>query len=263
MYAQVVEITPELAREWLEMNTRNRPLKKFHVDQLSSAMKAGKWKLNGDTICLNGSSLIDGQHRLAAIVQSGATVRSLVVTGVDSDVFATKDIGRRRGGADVLSILGEDNAAALAAGLTLVARYDDGVLSNYGVKSRYGPTDMEMLLARYPGMRESVKRWHGMWAILPPSVVTAAHYITARIDRDAAETMLEDLRYGAGLAYGDPVLLLRNRCLANQGNKGKLKQLYLFAIYIKAWNGRRRGATMKNLRWREDGKAAESFPVAL
>ena len=265
MHAQVVEITPELAREWLEMNGKNRPINQAHVERLAEEMKGGRWKLNGDTICLNGSSLIDGQHRLSAIVKAGVSVKTLVVTGIDSDTFATKDIGRRRGAADVLSILGEVNTNVLAGALLLVHRYDNGSLLNTKLfRGGSSPTKIAELLEAYPDIRESVRVTYAVRNMVASSVIAAAHFITARIDRESADLMLRDLRDGAGLNYGDPVLLLRNRYLSNENSKGKLGRVYILALYIKAWNGRRRGLPVKNLRWREDGRnGIETFPVAI
>ena len=63
-------ITPAQAAEWLKGNTVNRRLVLHHVERLASEMLAGEWRITGDCIKLNGDRLLDGQHRLQAIVQS-------------------------------------------------------------------------------------------------------------------------------------------------------------------------------------------------
>ena len=82
MNIRVETITPERATQILAtQNTGNRSISRRHVAVLAEEIKAGRWKLNGDTICFNGSRLIDGQHRLSAIAASGIPVESLVVYG--------------------------------------------------------------------------------------------------------------------------------------------------------------------------------------
>jgi hypothetical protein len=115
MKTTLMEITPQIAASFLEKNTSNRPLNNKHVKRLAREIEMGRWKLNGSTICLNGEILIDGQHRLAAVVLSGCTIQSLVVEGLDSNVFATIDAGKPRGAGDTLWLMGATNATCTAA----------------------------------------------------------------------------------------------------------------------------------------------------
>lgn len=82
-------VTPTLAASYLAMNKLNRDRSSGHVRRLADAMLSGAWKENGDTIVFNCGRLIDGQHRLAAIIESGVTVKMLIVEGVDADAFTT------------------------------------------------------------------------------------------------------------------------------------------------------------------------------
>ncbi len=127
MKAELKTITPEWAQKTLsEKNSGNRAMNRQHVELLAREMKLGRWKVNGDTICLNGSRLIDGQHRLAAVVASGVTIDSFVIEGIPCDVFDTKDIGKRRSGGDTLGVRGEKNAYRLAAALVMIDKYMTG-----------------------------------------------------------------------------------------------------------------------------------------
>jgi hypothetical protein len=254
-------ITPESARQLLKLNTRNRPMNSAAVDRLAEEMVSGRWKFNGDTICLNGDRLIDGQHRLAAVAKSGVSITTLVVRGLTSDVFDTKDIGRRRTAGDVLAIMGEKSVNTLAGGLILVDAYDRGVVMSTTQKAR--ANQIEPLLQKYPDMRRSARLASDRRTLLTPAVSAAAHFITSRIEPVIADAMYEDFRTGVGLEAKDPVLLLRNRMVENRASKGKLARQYMLALYIKAWNARRAGESRTNLRWRQTGPTAESFPVAI
>ena len=116
-------VTPERAAVLLKGNTHNRSVNANYVQTLAREMTEGRWKVNGDSIRMNGSTLIDGQHRLTACILSGQSFDTLVLTGLESDVFDTIDNGRKRTAGDVLSITGEKNATTMAAALSVVARY--------------------------------------------------------------------------------------------------------------------------------------------
>lgn len=253
-------ITPEIAERMLSFNINNRPLNERHVDRLAREMSLKRWKLNGDTICLNGSRLIDGQHRLAACIQSKSTFETLVVYGVDSDVFDTKDVGRARTSADTLSILGEINTTRLAAALALFDRYMTGRMTNTAV--RYTNQDIQDLLKKYPDMREvcndSVHR-----RIIQPSVKVACHYLFRQIDREQADQFISDVLRGHDLPEDDPVLVLRERLMSNIMGKAKLRSEYIMALIIKTWNSRRVGKPLRSLKWRTEGDKPEEFPIAI
>ena len=46
----VVMVTPKTAKQWLKNNTRNRRLNITTVERFANEMKAGAWRLNGETI---------------------------------------------------------------------------------------------------------------------------------------------------------------------------------------------------------------------
>lgn len=67
---EVETITPELAADLLSRNMKNRPVSQQRVRKYMAAMVAGKWLLNGEAIKISiDGRLIDGQHRLKAIIQ--------------------------------------------------------------------------------------------------------------------------------------------------------------------------------------------------
>lgn len=258
MNVTMKSITPALARQMLAKNTGNRPINESHVDMLTKEMSMGRWKVNGDTICLNGDRLIDGQHRLKAIVKSGVTVQTLVVEGLDSDVFDTKDVGRRRSAADTLSVRGEVETKKLAAALVVVDRYMTGRMMSC---ARYTNTEIEGLLEKYPEVRQSIAACRETKKLVAQSVLVACHYLFSRLDTEQADVFVRQLISGLGLEEGEPVYVLRERLLQNSLAKAKLSQPYIMAIIIKAWNSRRAGKAVKYLRLREVGDSIEAFPV--
>lgn len=97
MKAEIVNVTPQLAAEFLEKNANNRSLSNAVVEHYAMQMRSGKWIANGETIKFGSNGeLVDGQHRLQAIIQSGVTVTMVVVTGVPEGSKETIDVGKVR-----------------------------------------------------------------------------------------------------------------------------------------------------------------------
>lgn len=259
-----VLMTPELAKFYLEMfNVANRPLNKDHVRFLSREMKAGRWKVNGDTISLSSSRLVDGQHRLHAIVDSGVSILVIVVEDLEDDVFDTKDCGKRRSAADALAIRGEKNYAALASAVVFVDRYMTGQMANR--KRQYSTVEVQEILDKYGDeLRRSVDYVTklGTKRLVPNSVMAGLHYIFAKFDEEQSNSFWKSLIGGHGLEHDSPVFILRERLVTNTMAKGKLRPEYIAALCIKAWNHLRAGTKVKYLRWHEEGRFAGDFPLA-
>lgn len=98
-------ISPEIATDWLRRNVSNRPRRPGTVKKYAMTMASGKWMLTPEGICFDTTGrLLNGQHRLAAIAQSGAEVEAIVFRGVSADVFKAFDRGLNRSHGDALSI---------------------------------------------------------------------------------------------------------------------------------------------------------------
>ena len=105
MKTEHVFITPEMAAKMLRDNTGNRRVRHAHVQRLTDAMANGEWKETHQGVAVSESGkLIDGQHRLMAIVQSGIGQWTNVSTGVRDDSFTALDQGEKRSVADMFHI---------------------------------------------------------------------------------------------------------------------------------------------------------------
>ena len=105
MRVEKMTITPEIAGKFLAKNEGNRKLRTNAVGQIAKDIREGRWCLNGDTICLDHEGyVLDGQHRLAAIVLSGTPVETLVAFDVDRAAAITIDTGMRRTESDSIRI---------------------------------------------------------------------------------------------------------------------------------------------------------------
>ncbi len=118
MRTEILKITPDKARKYLERNRTNRPLNKRTVSQYAAQMTKNLWLLSGEGIAIDSdNNLINGQHRLEAIKLSGKTVKMLVVFDVDPETFKVYDTGKVRSAGDIFSIAGVNNGTAVSAGM--------------------------------------------------------------------------------------------------------------------------------------------------
>lgn len=77
-------INPEEAQAYLDNNAKHRPIKEKKVAEYMAEMQDGKWRLNGKTICFDSTGrLLNGQHRLSAVVRAGVSLTTVVVRGLD------------------------------------------------------------------------------------------------------------------------------------------------------------------------------------
>jgi hypothetical protein len=90
-YSQVLEMTPALAEDFLtHCNTHNRTLADAHVETLANEMRAGRWQLTHQGIAFSPNRvLLDGQHRLWAVVMSGVTVPMRIFINEPPEAMAT------------------------------------------------------------------------------------------------------------------------------------------------------------------------------
>lgn len=86
-------IGPEEAKNIVENhNNLNRRVNKAHVKAIANNMKNGTWRFNGDSLRFNkNDELIDGQHRLYAVIEYNNSVVFLVERGFTEDTIRTID----------------------------------------------------------------------------------------------------------------------------------------------------------------------------
>lgn len=113
--AKVETITPKVAEEFLNHNPHNRSLRQKHIDFLSREMATGNWKVAEPIIIDWNGNLVDGQHRLWAVINADVTVDMLVVRGVDPEVFSVIDQGLLRSIGDLHHQIGGRNSNAVTS----------------------------------------------------------------------------------------------------------------------------------------------------
>lgn len=102
-------VTPDTAKAYLNLSSQNRNPIARKVSLYARQMRQGLWRLTHQGIAFNASGmLIDGQHRLLAVIESGVHVKMCIFRGVDDDSMASLDSGARRSAAQSAKIIGLD-----------------------------------------------------------------------------------------------------------------------------------------------------------
>ena len=265
-YAIRTAITPAMAAKYLELNRLpNRHLKPAHIQILAREMREGRWQCNGETIIFDKEgNIIDGQHRLHAIVLSKTTIETYIVRGISPDVLPTLDRGSLRSIGDLLGMRGESNRTQLGAALTWLWFAENG-----GMQSYHNPVlrptmgELEQILSKHPTLRTSCAPANLCRALLIPGLATALHYLFTQKDAAAGHWFFTTLASGENLVKTDGLHQLRERLTKNRIDKRKLPAVHIAALTIKAWNAHRTKSPVRFLRWRLEGDAPEEFPTIL
>jgi len=108
----IYRIRPAVAESILEnYHPHNRPVKKANLRQLATTMGNDDFVINGESLIFQINpdgqvSLTDGQHRLRAAIESGASFDTYVTFSPQTRVMGTIDTGTKRTAADSLIIDG-------------------------------------------------------------------------------------------------------------------------------------------------------------
>lgn len=250
--ARLTTISPQLASLMLKSNTRNRPIRLDAVKRYAGQMKAGEWKLTGETIKVGSdNSLLDGQHRLLACIEAGEPFEAYIVSGLSPDVFDVIDVGIPRRASDALHIMGETSVALLAAALGWLYRFEQGTL-HYNAASKMSSHEAIELLKRHPEFREFVTMANGTHQLVRvgrTSISAACYYIFSRQNRLLADEFFKRLATGTDLKGDEPVYHLREKLLQEQDKHSKVRANYVIALFFRAWIHTKEGRRIKLLSW--------------
>lgn len=259
---QVITLTPEMAASLLEHNQLNRPLSDQHVKRIADQIISGNWKFNGDTIKVSSDGeVLDGQHRLWAIIEAKTPVETILVHGIQREAFSTIDtIRRQRSGADVLSLNGATrHRQALSTALTWLLRWQWEVLEEYRApQNRVENSDIEQAFREHPGMIRAVERSAVLRRLVNTGLIAFIYYVFSNRHSDLAERMMNTLENPAGVGIHDPFFRLRAYFTAD--HTMKKDAIVTIALAIKAANAAQEGRQIQVLTWKHQGKVAEPFP---
>lgn len=259
-------ITPSMAEEMLTYNTANRPYSEYTVKGYAARMAAGGWHYTKQPIIFSKSgTLLDGQHRLGACVQSGVSFVADVAFGSPDEAFAFIDVGKKRTAADIFAIHGVKNYAIMASMSRWIKAYEDGRLGPFAKSPgavNLSPAELHTVYENHPRMQDSVDVAHKFMKnrLAAPSMMAALHYVCATKCRRDADVFFEKIGDGLGFSgKDDPAYKLYQRLIDNAASGAeKLRNQAIATFVLKAWNAARDGRPVSILRYSPE----EGFPRA-
>ena len=267
-----VLVTPELAKILLGGNLKNRPKSNRNFKRLCSQLRAGKWKVNGAAISFSRNwLLLDGQHRLFAIVETGIPALCIIGFGFDPAVFATLDQGAKRTNADNLSIAGFASTRLLAGAIGVYQAVKNGVIVNNTARA-IEPEECVRLAQETPLLQAAVKKardYHRRGArfvsdALIGGLMARGMEIDKRTTTRFFDYLLNDNCKGI---RPTSIQKLRTQLLRDYMDKSRSTNAsFTAAVIIKVWNAYRQGQSLRSLKYTPetviDGvSSGEPYPI--
>lgn len=247
-------IGPEEAHKLLLRNQVNRPLSTTSVNTLAEEMAKG-WMPTPDAIGFDvNGQLVNGQHRLHAVIKSRMSVPMHVITGLDVGAFEVTDTGRVRSGADMLSILNYKYRHIVSGVCRMELLREAGVM-----RMRIQPRDVVRMAGRIQTINEAVYLVYGSYKDVRGwcSMTALAWCLTRAIGQKRCMDWFGGITIGASLEADDPRFVLRRR-FQTTGNRGErrngtdqtISQIHLL---WKSWEMFSAGETCQRLQLPREG----------
>lgn len=258
MKSQIMEITPKIAAEMLQFNGINRPISPRIVQEYASYIQDGLWALNGESIKLaDDSTLLDGQHRLNAVIASGKSITTYVQFGISKDVFSTIDQGKGRTLADLLYLQDIKYRCAIAAVVSFIYQYDNDLLKTVMRKGR-SRISKKLLVEFYLEHKEEINfalntivEIHSDFKKLPasPALLAFCFYVFNRNKTHDAKTFFLKVILGENLKKSDIEYKLREKLLENKVSMLKRSSNALIELIFRAWHHHVNNMPVNRLMW--------------
>lgn len=258
-------VTPSLAAKYLEANIMNRHANEPTVLHYANQMRKGDWKEDtGECIKISKEGVIlDGQHRLMAVIKANKPIYFHIAMDMDKEVFDVLDTGKCRSAGDVFKIQGIKYATSTPAIINYYhlfkkEQYHKGIAKN-------GKLSNSQLLAMY---EEKAEYWNAIvnkaetfsssFSRVISSALFGGIYATLLdINPSKALPFLEQFSTGRNIT-NESIHVLRDKLIADRVSNSKMSPALKMAFIIKTWNA---FVTDRNLKVLRFDKVKEDFPV--
>lgn len=250
--AAFVFVTPDIAARWLARNDKNRSITPKTVDRYARDMMSGDWKFTGETFKFAADgTLLDGQHRLTAIVQSGCTVLALVVRGLDNPSQQVMDTGRRRSAADALTMREQSHAVLLASAARLCIAWNAGIIKSSSTQFLGETSHSEII-------RITESDPYLTWAVdlasscksfpANPSAVAFAAWLAGQVNETTTEEFVRSVADFRTNGNGDPRHTLLRRLQTAKDQRERLTSIQQAWLIVRALAAYASGEQLRQLK---------------
>jgi len=259
-------LSPERAAELLEHNSYNRPLSQPHVERIARQIRDGKWKFNGDTIKIStNGDVLDGQHRLWAVLEAKKAIETVIVYGIERDAFATIDtIRKHRSMGDTVALNGQIRyRTIIAAALMWLIRWQKDTIETYRAPQNRIENSMieEAYAVHGEGLLRAAERTRLLRQLANHGLLAFVYYVVANREPELADRMMNTLEDPAGVSTTDPFFKLRSYFTLDHHKKKD--PVAVIALCFKALNAAHRDEKIGALTWKNQGSRREEFPLLM
>jgi len=254
-------ITPSRAKELLEANINNRRVRAEVVSRYTKDILSGRWKEDtGEVIKISKSGIIlDGQHRLYAIVKANTPIFFHIAYGLEDSVSDVLDTGSVRSATDVFKLNKITNDSSIPSIIQTYYLLKNGHFTSGQKDMRL--TNAQLLQKYYDNeilWQEVCKKSHNWYMsfakILPKSFIGGFYSVFKEIDSELAINFMNELCTGINVT-NETMLLLRNRFMQDKMSQKKINQTLKTIFMIKAWNCYIKGIVLKKLAFDSEREA--------
>lgn len=229
------------------MNEKNRPLSRKTVEDYKRELVSGHWPAHHQGIGIDSDgNLLDGQHRLTAISESGVSAPMQVTVGLDrAATFSVIDTGKRRSLTDALALHDDTlpNRAQVTALIRMLRIWSECDYPKIPERAAKITNTQQISLFEKYGREKLVESSsissRARSVSIPSSALAAAHYLIVDAGNDSAfvrYAFIEPLLTGYPMTgLKDPRLALRGR-LMREPNGTDHTRLGILAAIIVGWN---------------------------
>jgi len=205
-------ITPQRAKDLLATNHQNnRKIKPQVVQSYKRQMQKGLWKTNtgeGIKIASTGK-LINGQHRLKAIIELNQPVEMLIFTGIPEESMTCIDDGVKRNLTDAMLINGKavPNQMAVNGALSCLmalyhCSYDNRHYSAITGARRNSTSEMIQFFDILPNFTETMDafftkfKYTKISRVMPIGISLAMYYLLKDLDEELVFSIFKSYESG-------------------------------------------------------------------
>lgn len=244
----VEAISPEYAQQILNSkNNNNRPIKRTNLNRLVKAIDNDEWQVTNQGIAFDPEgNLLDGQHRLLAIVKTGQTLKIMVARNMNPEIFNVVDTGTARMASDILHISGCGNnskeKAAAIKNYIFYTKYPSGSWSGHNITK---PSHYEILeeynseIETWDEITKRINAHHCKFHFFNKSVAIVFYKLALEknYSKRVIEEFLTKFYGGSNLNIDNPMLSFRNQLMQKAfRNRGTNTQRFLLNCFIRLFN---------------------------
>ena len=237
---EIVTIGPEEAQANLDARKIKRPVKPSKVQKYIRSIKNGTWNFNnGEVLQFDEMGrMLNGSHRMTAIVLGNIRAQFLVVRGVPEEAFHTMDQGSGRSKSDVLAIEGFPYYREIGAVVRNLHLFDP-TRGTFTVK--IDPDNSEVLefaIARRERLVAAAEL-----AVMgsgnrpaPKSILGTFYYLAEQCDPKRFPDFADRLITGLSSDPNEPAFKLRQKLSSLKFGSNGRHISDLFPYFVFAWN---------------------------